>query len=123
MTTLVVGATGLLGSSICRQLAERRAPLRALVRPDSPNDSRLASVQADVVTGNLRDEESLAAACRGCSAVITTANTLMTGRRGDSFRTVEAGGLTSRPEWWLPVEDTTGNNERASDTPSTERIL
>ena len=92
MTTLVVGATGLLGSSICRRLGERGGSFRALVRPDSPNDSRLASVPADIVTGDLKDEASLATACRGCSAVITTANTMMTGRRGDSFHTVEARG-------------------------------
>ncbi len=95
MTTLVVGATGLLGSSICRRLGERGASLRALVRPDSPNDARLASVPADIVTGDLKDEASLATACRGCSAVITTANTMMTGRRGDSFHTVEARGQTA----------------------------
>ncbi|MFQ5766942.1 MAG: SDR family oxidoreductase [Acidobacteriota bacterium] len=92
MTTLVVGATGLLGSSICRNLSRRGRPLRALVRPDSPNRSRLASVPADMVGGDLKDEASLAAACRGCGAVITTANTMMTGRGKDSFRTVEAAG-------------------------------
>ncbi len=92
MTILVVGATGLLGSSICRRLAERGSAVRALVRSNSPNESRLASVQAEIVTGDLKDGPSLLAACRGCSAVITTANTLISARRGDSFHTVEAGG-------------------------------
>jgi len=42
MTTLVIGATGMLGGEICRLLAEQRRSVRALVRETS-NPDRVAA--------------------------------------------------------------------------------
>ena len=75
---LVVGATGLLGSEICGQLAARGKRIRALARvtSDPAKTDRLRALGAEVVPGDLRDADSLRAACRGVSSIITTASAL-----------------------------------------------
>ena len=75
---LVVGATGLLGSEICGQLLARGKRVRALARPttDPTKTERLRTFGAEVVPGDLRDADSLRAACRGVSTIITTASAL-----------------------------------------------
>lgn len=75
---LVVGATGLLGSEVCGQLAAKGKRVRALVRAtsDPAKADRLAALGAEVVHGDLRDAGSLAAACQGVSTIITTASAL-----------------------------------------------
>jgi len=72
---LVVGATGLVGSDICRRLAARAVPVRALVRTSSdPSKVReLADAGVEMVVGDLRDRASLDASCAGISAVVATA--------------------------------------------------
>ena len=76
--TLVVGATGLVGSEVCKQLAAAGQAVRALVRtPSDPGKVRkLEADGVEIMTGDLRDRASLAAACRGVDAVITTASSM-----------------------------------------------
>ncbi len=63
MKTLVTGATGFLGSHVARQLAARGERVRVLVRPSS--DLRaLDGLEAERVTGDLRDAASLGPAMR-----------------------------------------------------------
>ena len=52
MTTLIVGATGLVGGEICRILAEAGRSVRALVRTTSSPEkiARLKSLGASIVT-------------------------------------------------------------------------
>ena len=61
---LVVGATGRLGSEICRQLAAKHKPLRALVRPtaDAAKVEGLKALGAEIVEGSVCDPASLVAA-------------------------------------------------------------
>jgi uncharacterized protein YbjT (DUF2867 family) len=94
---LVVGATGLVGGEICRLLAERGNPLRALVRETSHPDklARLKSVGAEQVRGDLKDRPSLDAACRGASAVISTASSTVSRQDGDSIESVDRQGQLS----------------------------
>jgi NADH dehydrogenase len=75
---LVVGATGLLGSEICGALAARGKRVRALARAtsDPAKTDRLRAFGAEIVPGDLRDADSLRAACQGVSAIITTASAL-----------------------------------------------
>jgi NADH dehydrogenase len=91
---LVVGATGLLGSEICRLLAATGKPFRALVRPTSDKGkvAQLQSLGAEVARGNLRDRSSLEAACKGVKAVISTASATVSRQEGDSIQTVDLGG-------------------------------
>jgi uncharacterized protein YbjT (DUF2867 family) len=71
---LVVGATGSLGSEICRLLAAQGKPLRAMVRPtaDAAKVEQLKGLGAEIVRGDLHDPASLAVASRGATAVIST---------------------------------------------------
>jgi len=77
-TVLVVGATGLVGSEICRQLTAAGRPVRALVRTtsDQAKVDNLKSLGVETVQGNLCDPASLQAACRGVDAVISTASSM-----------------------------------------------
>ncbi|WP_238005535.1 NmrA family NAD(P)-binding protein [Dactylosporangium sp. AC04546] len=69
---LVVGATGKQGGAATRALLAAGIPVRALVRdPRSDRASSVASLGADLVHGDLRDPDSLAAAVRGVRAVFS----------------------------------------------------
>jgi NADH dehydrogenase len=91
---LVVGATGMLGGEICRLLAAERKSVRALVRRTSAPDkvSTLDALGAEIVYGDLKDPESLAMACRGSHAVISTASSVRSRQSGDSIETVDEQG-------------------------------
>ena len=91
---LVVGATGLLGSEICRLLAAGGKPVRALVRPTSDQNklAQLESLNVEIARGDLKDRSSLEAACRGANAVISTASSTLSRQEGDSIQTVDLEG-------------------------------
>src|SRR6185503_13946159 len=89
---LVVGATGLLGTEICKRLRSRESPTRALVRLDAPGEAAIRRLGIDVVHGDLKNRQSIGAACRGCSTVITTANSMSSRNRADSFESVDRDG-------------------------------
>lgn len=75
---LVVGATGMVGSEVCRRLTAAGKAVRALVRTSSDPDkvSKLRAMGVETVQGDLRDRASLGAACKGVEAVITTASSM-----------------------------------------------
>ena len=73
---LVVGATGQLGSRVTRQLLDRGAAVRALVRPGSRHQ-HLAALGAGLVWGDLRDAASVRAAVQGADVVVATANVVV----------------------------------------------
>jgi len=87
---LVVGATGLVGGMIARDLLERGKDLRILVRPGSSYQS-LVLAGAKPIMGDLKDPGSLSAACSGVETVITTASA---GSRGgdDTPQSVDLEG-------------------------------
>lgn len=91
---LVVGATGALGGEICRQLVDEGRPVRALVRESSPPDrvERLRSLGVPTVRGDLKDRDSLAKACEGVNAVISTATVIVRAEEGDSFERTDHRG-------------------------------
>jgi NADH dehydrogenase len=92
--TTVVGATGLLGSAICRHLTAAGAPVRALVRPTS-DPSRLEQLERMGVEqrwGDLKDPSSLEAVCEGAHAVISTASSTLSRQAGDSIESVDRQG-------------------------------
>jgi NADH dehydrogenase len=91
---LVVGATGLLGGEICRLLAAEGKPAKALVRPTSDQNkvAQLASLNVEIALGDLKDRSSLNAACRGATAVISTASCTLSRQDGDSIQTVDLAG-------------------------------
>lgn len=91
---LVVGATGLVGSAICQKLAARGEHVRALVRTTSSQEkiAALRSSGAELCVGDLKDRASLAAACRGVDAVISTASSTLSRQTDDSIESVDAAG-------------------------------
>jgi NADH dehydrogenase len=91
--TLVVGATGLLGSEIVRLLCKSGRPTRALVRAKTADQKRAALAEcAEVVSGDLRDYASLEAACRGVSTVISTASAALSQEDDNSIEQVDDAG-------------------------------
>ena len=87
---LVAGATGQLGGLIARSLLQNQKPVRILKRNGSYDDD-LADVGAETAIGDLKDKDSLRAACIGVDVVITTANS--TARGGDdTIQTVDRDG-------------------------------
>jgi dihydroflavonol-4-reductase len=72
MLVFLTGATGFVGSHVARVLAEHGADLRLLVR--SSSDLRnIQDLNADRVTGDLRDPASLKKAVAGCEVVFHVA--------------------------------------------------
>ena len=94
MVNLVVGATGFVGSEICRLLIEKGRSVRALVRETSNPEkvARLKDLGATLVTGDLKDRRSIDAACRGAGVVLSTASSTFTRQAGDSIGSVDRQG-------------------------------
>jgi dihydroflavonol-4-reductase len=65
MKVLLTGATGFIGGHLLQALLEAGAETRCLVRSESPRRN-LDGLDVEVVTGDLRDAESLKRALRGC---------------------------------------------------------
>jgi uncharacterized protein YbjT (DUF2867 family) len=93
--TLVIGATGLLGTAVCQQLAQSGRKVRALVRDtaDAGKRAALEASGAELVRGDLKDAASLASACRGIDEIVTTASSTLSRQAGDSIETVDRQGV------------------------------
>lgn len=75
---LVVGATGILGSEVCRLLKKRNLPVRAMVRETS-NPERVFKLQelgVEIMYGDLRISKNLLPVLKGISHVIITASSM-----------------------------------------------
>ncbi len=88
---LVVGATGHLGTVICRRLATEGYAVRALVRRGS-DATHLERMGVELVRGDLRNADSVRAACAQVDAVVATANAALPSRRNTDFDSVEGDG-------------------------------
>ena len=92
--TLVIGATGLLGTEICRRLASAGKPFRAMVRStsDPAKKETLRRLGGNLVEGDLKNRASLGRACAGAAAVITTPTAILSQQKGDTFESVDLRG-------------------------------
>lgn len=72
MTTLITGATGLVGGHVARALVETGERVRILVRERSSREG-LAGLSLEEVRGDVRDLESLRKACAGVDRVVHAA--------------------------------------------------
>ena len=92
---LLVGATGVLGGEIAKQLNGAGHSVRALVRESAaPNKRRALAVlpHTQLVAGDLKQPASLVAVCRGVDTVVTTASATGSRQPGDSLETVDDEG-------------------------------
>ena len=91
---LVTGGTGFIGPRVVHALREGGRPVRALVRnPGSSGARQLAAWGCELVHGDMTDAESVAAAVRGCDAVVHLV-AIRTGRPED-FERLMIGGTRS----------------------------
>ncbi len=86
---LVVGATGLLGSEICRRLRARNLPVRGLVRAGSPGEAALRAMGVEISTGDLRRRADVRAACLGARAIISTATAMGSKDKSLTLRAID----------------------------------
>ena len=93
-TVLVVGATGVLGLEVCRQLAAAGKKVKGLVRTSSQREkvNALHEVGVETVTGDMKDVQSLYRAFQNVDAIISTATSTISHREGDSIETVDLAG-------------------------------
>ena len=91
---VVAGSTGVLGFEICRRLRARGQSVRALVRVSSAPErvSALRALGCETVTCDLKNRDSLAAACAGADVVISTVTAITTAKEGDSLAATDGAG-------------------------------
>ena len=73
MRILLTGATGLLGGELLELLLAEGHEVRCLVRPDSPNASRLDGARVDIFRGDAWEEADLYGALGGVDAFLHVA--------------------------------------------------
>jgi NADH dehydrogenase len=88
-SVLVTGASGLVGTHACRELAARGWKIRALVRDAEKAAARLAGIPVSLITADIRDRDGLAWAMVGTTAVVHLA-AIAIERRGQSYEEVNA---------------------------------
>ncbi len=92
---LVTGVTGFFGGNLARRLARSGQPVRVLVR-DGRRPIALDGLACGIADGDIRDEQALARAVRGCRQVYHAAASIaMWCRDGAGFehvRDVNVGG-------------------------------
>lgn len=93
MRALVVGATGLVGGMVVRNLDEHGVAVRALVRDGADASSLPAGVER--VPGDLADPESLRSAVTEVDTVVATASSARPRLPHDTVSTIEVDGYTA----------------------------
>src|SRR5688500_3805745 len=73
MRVLLTGATGLLGGELLKLLLAEGHETRCLLRPNSPNASRLDTGRVEVFRADVGDEGALHGALRGVDALLHVA--------------------------------------------------
>jgi uncharacterized protein YbjT (DUF2867 family) len=91
---MVLGATGILGSEICRRLTAANKNVKALVRSTSDplKVKALEDMGIEIATGDIKDASSLKKVFEGVGAVITTVSSTFSRNEGDSIETVDRKG-------------------------------
>lgn len=130
---LVVGATGLVGFEVCRVLAARGQGVRALVRPTARPErvEALRGLGVDIAQGDLKDRASLAGACAGVTAVISTAATTLSRRADDSLQAADLDGqchlideaARAGSRWFVYVSFSSGAQTRGSPLEKVKRAV
>ncbi|MCE2526296.1 MAG: NAD-dependent epimerase/dehydratase family protein [Actinomycetia bacterium] len=95
MTTLITGATGVVGGAVLRHLAEQGDDLRALVRSE-PGAVHVSGLGAEPVMGDITDTDTLTEAMEGVDLVYHVAGlNLMCPRRPERLEEVNVAGAVN----------------------------
>lgn len=87
---LIVGATGVLGSTLSKRLLEQGEQVRAMTRmPEKA--AELQTMGAEIVQGDLRDPASLRRACAGAYKIVASAHSIF-GRGLEASKYVDGQG-------------------------------
>jgi uncharacterized protein YbjT (DUF2867 family) len=91
---LVAGATGFLGSEICRQLIAKNIKVKGLVRntSDPHKVAQLKEIGVNTTNGDLKNMNSLKNSLDGVSVVISTVSSTMSRQEDDSIQSVDDDG-------------------------------
>jgi uncharacterized protein YbjT (DUF2867 family) len=94
MMVLVVGATGFLGTEICRELVNRDYSVKGMIRSSSdPKRVRgLKDIGVATVEGDLKVAPSVKAALEDVDEVVSTATATRSRSDGDGIESVDADG-------------------------------
>ena len=88
---LVTGATGLVGSHVAEQAADRGWRVRALVRPNA-DVSFLRGLNIELTQGDLDQPDSLTAACDGVTVIVHCAAKVGDWGRTNEYRRINVTG-------------------------------
>ncbi|MDZ8033603.1 SDR family oxidoreductase [Nostoc sp. DedSLP04] len=88
---IVIGATGLLGGKVVKELLQKGHRVRALVRPGT-EASHLQAQGVEIVRGDITEYETLLPAMHNIDVVITTANGYSHRKKGDSLENTDDKG-------------------------------
>ncbi len=92
---LIIGATGFAGGALAQELRRRGAPVRALVRPDSPSDpAPLQEMGVELVAGDITNRDDVVRACEGVAKAYNFASPFRSAKPSDQyFWDVNVGGV------------------------------
>lgn len=92
MKVFITGATGFVGKHMARRLIDGGHQLKCLVTDSAgPGANALRELGADIVSGNILDANSVAAAAEGAEIVIHLVGIIFQ-RRGATFEAIHVGG-------------------------------
>jgi nucleoside-diphosphate-sugar epimerase len=94
MTSLVTGATGLIGSHLVEQLVVRGDRVRALVRPTS-DTQRLRELGVEIRVGSLMDNATMMSAAKGAGRVFHCAALVSDWGPYEAFEQANVQGVRS----------------------------
>jgi dihydroflavonol-4-reductase len=98
MTTLVTGATGLLGNNVVRQLLDRGNAVRVLTR-EAADPRPLAGLEIETAHGDVRDRQAVERALQGVSTVVHAAGYVHIGWAGlEQARAINVEGTRNLAE-------------------------
>ena len=86
---LIVGAGGMLGSEICRQLRVRGLEVRGMIRSGSAREAALRATGVEICNGDLRSRAAIETACRGVTTVISTATAMGSKDKSLTLRAID----------------------------------
>jgi nucleoside-diphosphate-sugar epimerase len=110
---LLTGATGRIGANLCRALLARGYKVRAVILPDDPALGRVADLDIEIVTADLREEAAIISACAGVQAICHLA----------ALMGPDAGEMPVTEYWHLNVDATLHVLEGARRCPGLVKFI